>query len=172
MTFKDDGHAEFPISEARVARHMALDIVGSRRNALYYATELPVFTPMDDIEPVSPDKPLPDLIYVDKPFHGRGWYAKGAVDYCLHTRKLEWEDLRYGIAASGHVPGDLVREAMDTMDAAWEGVLTNNPNHRPAKRSIDSMVCTWGMRVEQVKLKSSLSFRRTDPVGRGFEQKW
>ena len=106
------------------------------------------------------------------PFHGRGWYAKGAVEYCLHTRKLEWEDLRYGIAASGHVPGDLVRVAMDTMDAAWEGVLTNNPNDRPAKRSINSMVGTWGMRVEQVKLKSSLSFRRTDPVGRGFEQKW
>ena len=68
--------------------------------------------------------------------------------------------------------GDLVREAIDTMDAAWEGVLLNNQNDRPAKRSINSMVGMWGITAEQVRLKSSLSYNRTDPVGRGCEAKW
>ena len=63
----------------------------------------------DDIRPVAPDKPLPDLVYVDKPistanlaailkelpYHGPGWYSKIATEYCLHTHKLSWEDLRY-----------------------------------------------------------------------------
>ena len=67
-----------------------MDIIGSRKKALYDTTKLPVFTPLDDFQPVLSSKPLPDLIYVDKPFapkdldsllaslpyHGPGFYAK------------------------------------------------------------------------------------------------
>ena len=90
---------------------MAVDVVGSRRNALYHASELPVFTPLDDIQPIEPGQALPDLVYVDKPFaatdlgdllaslpyHGPAFYSKTAIEYCLHTHKLTWADLRYGI---------------------------------------------------------------------------
>jgi hypothetical protein len=184
MIFKDPGIAEHPAnSNAMIASHLAVDIIGSRRNALYQATELPVFTPLDDIEHVGPEKDLPDMVYVDKPFaasdlatilaglpyHGPGWYSKIAIQYCLRTHKLTWQDLRYGLMASGRVPGDEVRAAIDEMDAAWEGIVTNSPNDRPAKRSINSMVGVFGMKPGGVQIKGWISFKNEAVTHRGFE---
>jgi hypothetical protein len=49
MNFKDPGLEEYPTTKALITAHMAVDVIGSRYNALYQATELPVFTPLDDI---------------------------------------------------------------------------------------------------------------------------
>jgi hypothetical protein len=184
MVFKDEGVEEQAMTAARITQHLAVDVIGSRRNALYQATELPIFTPLDGLEPVSPDKPLPDLVYVDKPheensltgilaslpYHGPGFYSKVAIEYCLHTHKLAWADLRYGITASGHVPGDEVRAAIDVMDAAWEGIPLNNPKDRPAKRCINSMVGTFGMKPGGVQIKSWMSFKNEGVQHRGVER--
>ena len=122
MNYNDEGHGEYPcISEranTKATKHIAVDIIACRRNAPYRATELPVFTPMDDVEPIRTESPLPDLVYVDKPliahnlddlldklpFHGRGWYHKCAIEYCLR------------------VAGEDVRRVIDRMGAVWVGV--------------------------------------------------
>ena len=183
MNFKDPGLEEYPTTKALITAHMAVDVIGSRYNALYQATELPVFTPLDDIEPITPDKPLPDLVYVDKPFvganlakilqelpyHGPGWYSKVAIEYCLHTHKLLWDDLRYGISASGHVPGDEVCAALDAMEAAWGDVPLNNPNAKPMKRTVNSMVGVFGMSPGGTRVKCWMSFEDEGVKHRGFQ---
>ena len=178
MMFKDPGLQEYPDnSRVMIVTHLAVDVKGSRRNALYQATELPVFTPLDDISPVGPGMDLPDMVYVDKPFaannlaailaglpyHGPGWYSKIAVQFCLRTNKLTWQDLRYGLTASGHIPGDEVRAVIDQMDAAWKGIKLNNKFDDPPKRSVNSAVGAWGMKPGGVQLKGWASFRGEYP---------
>lgn len=184
MVFRDAGVEEQAMTSTRIAKHLAVDVIGSRRNALYQASELPVFTPLDDLEPVTPEKPLPDLVYVDRPqnastlaeilatlpYHGPGFYSRVAVEYCLHTHKLTWADLQYGITASGRIPGDEIRAAIDTMDAAWEGVALNNPHDRPAKRAINSMVGTFGMKPGGVQIKSWMSYVDEGVLHQGKER--
>ena len=108
MNYKDASVAEHPLRSGPVKSHMAVDVIRSRRAALYYAPDIPIFTPMGDIEPIVPGE-LPDLIYVSKPapknldellallpFHGAGWYCRPAIEYRLHTNKLGWSDLQLG----------------------------------------------------------------------------
>ena len=93
---------------------MSVDTKRCRYSALYTAPDLPVFTPLDDIVPITPEGGLPDLIFVNKPhnvsdidgiaqalpYHGPGWYMRPAVEYCLHTQKLTWDDLTFGVHAT------------------------------------------------------------------------
>jgi hypothetical protein len=139
---------------------------------MYTATDLPVFTPMDDIKPIDPSEPLPDLIYVNKdlqptdltslleslPYHGPAWYHKVAIEFCLHTHKLTWGDLVYGITASGHIGGDEARAAVDALDAAWEGIEGIHEGDRPNKRAINNMVGVFGMAPGGTRWKSWMSF--------------
>ena len=53
MVYKDADVEEFPCTHDLIYKHMAVDVIGSRRNALYNAVAIPVFTPLDDIVPVS-----------------------------------------------------------------------------------------------------------------------
>ena len=34
-----------------------------------------------------------------------------AVEYMLHTKRATWADLKWGIRATAHMPGDRLREA-------------------------------------------------------------
>ena len=129
VNWKDEGALTYPWTSDRgatVATHIEVDVVGCRYNAFYHAPDIPVFGPMDDMQPVTSDQELPDLIYVTKacaeprnaseilhllPFRGSGWYARPAIEYCLHTRKLEWSDLQWGVTAMGRIPGDHLRAA-------------------------------------------------------------
>ena len=177
MVYQNPGAKEYACRDVPVKDHLAVDVIGSRRMALYHATSLPVFTPLDDIRAVGPDQgELPDLVYVDKPvdvsdlesllaalpYHGPAWYHRSAIGYCLHTFRLEWPDLRYGIASSGRVSGESVREAMDAMSDAWEGVPLDGPRNDPRKRSINSMVGVWGTKPESARLSVSFSFHSQD----------
>ena len=128
-------------------------------------------------------QPLPDLVYVDKPFapkdlesllaslpyHGPGFYAKVSIEYCLHAHKLTWDDLRFGLTASGHVAGNEVRAAIDAMDAAWDGVQLLNPNDTPAKRAINSMAGYFGLPPGGVQIKSYMSFADEGQLHNGSE---
>ena len=138
MAYKDPSVAEHPcLGEAgkkAVKSHMAVDIVRSRYSALAEIPEpgLPVFTALDDIRPVNPAEELPDLVYVDRdaapadihelvgalPFHGRAWYMRPAVEYLLHTKRATWAELKWGIRATSHMPGDRLREAFAVMEDA------------------------------------------------------
>ena len=172
MTYKDEGTIEFDAhSRTESTLHQAVDIIRSRRAALYYATSLPIFTPMDDMLPVDPSLDLPDLIYADKPvnpgslvdilhllpYHGPAFYHRCAIEYCLHTKKLTWGDLKWGIKASAHYPGDAVRAALDVMEGAWADVHIKEGD-APHKRSVNNMVGTFGIRGAGVRIKSLLSF--------------
>ena len=172
MNYKDEGTIEFDMFSRRSsAAHQAVDIVRSRRSALYYSPHLPIFTPMDDMRPVDPSQDLPDLIYVDKPinprslddllhllpYQGPAFYHRCAIEYCLHTKKLTWGDLRWGIRASARYPGDAVRAALDVMEDSWEGVDIQDGD-KPWKRAVNNMVGTFGIRDAGVRIKTVLSF--------------
>ena len=65
MNYKDASVAEHPLHRDPVKSHKAVDVICSRRAALYYTPDIPIFTPMDDIEPITPAE-LPDIIFVSK----------------------------------------------------------------------------------------------------------
>ena len=121
---------------------------------------------------MTPKQTLPDLIYVDKaalqphdptslmcamPYLGPGWYPKVSVECCLHTHKLEWSDLKWGITASAHYPGDAIRAALDILESSWSDVSLENPKGEPWRRSINFMIGVWSMRG-RVHIKSLFSY--------------
>ena len=174
MTYRDADAVDYGVAPKNrnpvIEKHMAVDVVRCRFNALYTAPYLPVFCSLDDMEPVDPGPELPDLIYVDKeatprtlaevlallPYHGPGWYAKPAIEYCLHVKRLTWDDLRWGVRASGRVEGDAIRAALDVMERAWEGI--SRPNDAPAKRSINTWIGCCGMKDSLAKLRTTVSY--------------
>ena len=189
MAYKDPEIAEHlcvgPEGQREVKAHMAVDIVRSRYSALYEIPDpgLPLFTALDDIRPVSPAEGLPDLIYIDKdaapvkiddlvtalPFHGRAWYMRPAVEYLLHTKRVTWSELKWGIRATSHMPGDRLREAFDVMEEAWQDVLEDfqqrgvKPDRtRPNKDSVNNWVGFCGMPSKSVNLRTVLSFDEWD----------
>jgi hypothetical protein len=139
---------------------------------------------LDDMREVSHDEELPDLVYVDvvvdpkdiqdlaalAPYHGPAWYCRPVIEYCLHTHKLTWADLKWGITASGRLDGCNLRAALDVMEAAWADVAlgTNSSGRRHenhAKRSFNTWVGITGM-AGAVNLRSSISFDWQDrPAG-------
>ena len=172
ITYKDAEIPDLPMQWRDVAKHCMFDVVRCRRSALYYADALPIFSPLDDMVPVRPGQTLPDLIYVDRPapqphdlpslmcalpYLGPGWYHKVSVEYCLHTHKLDWADLKWGLTASAHYPGDAVRAALGILENSWADVQLVCPKDTPWKRSINSMVGVWGMR-DRVNITSLFSY--------------
>jgi len=159
-------------SSRPVTTLMAADIKRCRWNALRNATYLPVFCALDDVLPINPDHELPDLVYIDRahdvhtlhdvisalPFCGPSWYARPAVEYLLHTKRVTWDDLKFGIAATGRVEGDAVRAALDAMEAAWVGITRpESPEDNLAKRSFNNWIGCCGMSHQMARLKTTLS---------------
>jgi hypothetical protein len=171
ITYKDANVPDMPCTAKLSHGYEMLDIIRSRRSALYYSVAIPIFSPLDNIEPITPSEGLPDLVYVEKtinpqnitelvkclPYLGPGWYHKVSIEYCLHVRKLEWPDLKWGITASAHYPSDQLRAALDVMEEAWGEVQIQDEGDKPAKRSVNTMVGFWGMQ-QSVQISSILSF--------------
>jgi hypothetical protein len=180
MAYKDDDAMEYPCTgPARlelVREHLAVDIIRSRYAALYHVPEpgIPVFTALDDVHPIHWREELPDLVYIDKaaaptgieeliqllPFHGRAWYPRPAVEYLLHTNKVVWSDLTHGVRATGHIPGDQLRAAFDTMDAAWADVVRAGE----AADRICVGTCRCGGPCTKPAMCSRTNSRRAGPV--------
>ena len=173
MVFKPEDIEDMPCTSAKVASSQAVDIVRSRFNALYEIAEpgLPIFTALDSSEAVSPSEPLPDLVYVDTeadhpadlaslmaslPYNGPGWYMRPAVEFLLHTCKVTWADLKRGVRATAHVPGDAMRDAFDVLDRAWDDVYADSlaealcDHEKPAnfKGWLDLLESTTGQRLD------------------------
>jgi len=105
------------------------------------------------------------------PFTGDSWLPRPAVEYLLHTKKVTWSDLKWGITATAHMPGEQLRAAFDVLEKAWGDVVANNesPDRKtPAKDSINSWVGYCGM-PESKGVKSKLSFE-LDQGGDWFER--
>ncbi len=87
------------------------------------------------------------------------------MEYLLHTRKVTWADLRWGVTASAHLPGAALRGAFDVMEQAWADVVQagQSPDRTtPAKDSINCWVGTCGMKAAPTA-RVHLSFE-DDPV--------
>jgi len=159
-------------SSRPVTTLMAVDIKRCRWNALRHAAYLPVFCALDDVLPINPDHELPDLVYIDRahdvhtleniisalPFYGPAWYARPAVEYLLHTKRVTWDDLKTGITATGRIEGDAVRSALDIMEAAWADITRlESPEDNLAKRSFNNWIGCCGMPPYMSRLKTTLS---------------
>jgi hypothetical protein len=156
MVFKEPDVEDIPCSRLPVASSQAVDIIRSRFSALYELDSLPIFSALDTPRPV--DGALADLIFVDAgppptsletllhalPYHGPGWYHRPAVEYLMHTRKVTWSDLKLGVQASGHLPGDVLRGVFDVMDKAWTDVLVDYVDPERKNPSKDSINCWVG----------------------------
>eukprot|EP00969_Alexandrium_andersonii_P202418 8943755-Alexandrium_andersonii.AAC.1 len=75
-----------------------------------------------------------------------------AVEYLLHTKRATWTDLKWGIRATAHMPGERLREAFAVMEEAWADVLADfeargvQPDRpKPAKDCINCWVGFCGM---------------------------
>ena len=137
--------------------HLAVDVIKCRRNALYNCEYLPVFTVLDEMEPVDLGaKGVPDLTYIERPkfeslsevlaslpLTGTGWYAKPAIEYALHIGVLQASDLLWGVYATGRCPGDEVRRVIDRMESAWDEI--EGATDRCKKDCIIQLVGFWGM---------------------------
>ena len=73
-----------------------------------YPIQVCLCSAFDDMEHITPNAALPDLIYIKEfrattidelteqlPYHGQAWYMRPAVEYLLHTKKIECADLQY-----------------------------------------------------------------------------
>ena len=168
--FKDEATPDIPAmrhgTDPLVPSNYAVDIRRSRYNALYHCEYLPVFTPLDEIRPVSPEEELPDLIYLEPPppttmeticlslpLAGPMWYPRPVIQYCLHMGVLTWSDLLYGITATGRYPRDNIRQALNEMDHAWgdawpETGLPEADLIKMRKDMVNAMVGYFGMSTD------------------------
>ena len=179
QVYKSEPDPELPRGDSSVSTHLAVDIIRSRYSALYEAIDLPVFSVLDDVEEVEEGK-LPDLAFIDTgrpiatdvqshlvslPYCGPGWYCRPAIEYMLHTKRVSWSDIKFGIKASGRFPGDRMRETLDLIDNIWSGVVNagENVDHNgnPSKYCVNAWVGYCGMNAK-VNLKTRLSFERLD----------
>jgi 5-methylcytosine-specific restriction endonuclease McrA len=115
---------------------LMMDCIRCRRNALYdCAVPLPVFSPLDRIEPCT-GALLGDLTYIDAPlpkatgaliktmpFQGPGWYTLPAAQWLLHTGKISWDMCTHKI--DGHSAP--LRLSPTTARHYGEGVESHRP---------------------------------------------
>ena len=109
--------------------------------------DFPVFSPLDQFEPARPGTRY-DISYVQKdvkwspsqlieqlPFQGNGFYSKIAVQWLLHTGKISWSNIPYGIRATGRLPGDILKGPLQKMEESWPDECKDL-----AKKSINSLI--------------------------------
>ena len=114
-----------PPPEAREL--LMLDCIRCRKNALSEcAVPLPVFSPLDSIEPCN--QTLGDMTFIDAPapkntgellqklpFQGAGWYTQPAAQWLLHSGVVTWTHCTHVLNASARHPPDYLKTAITTM---------------------------------------------------------
>jgi len=155
----------FNIHEAEGESYI-IDVVRCRRNALFFsAFPIPIFSIFDRIEKAN--NQLFDLNFIDKdvcwtaasvmrmiPYTGKAWYHRNVAEYLLHTGRIKWEHILYGINASAHYPPNIFQNALQKMDAAWDGIEDGDVYK---KRSINSLIGTWASNKDSWVAKTSYS---------------
>ena len=155
LVYKDGTEPDRPcqgsLSNAVVKEHVEVGVIGCRRNALYHADYLPMFSPPDDAKPAVEGQ-LPDLVYMDHPstatdlqslvaqlpYGGLGWYSKPAAEWLLHSKKACWADFKLGITASARITGDDFRAAFDFIKTAFD--QTEIPGEDPFKFAMNAWI--------------------------------
>ena len=67
--------------------------------------------------------------------HGAAWYPKNVVAWLLERKEIAWDDIKWTLTASGHIPKTAFRKALNTMEEAWGW-----EHAHMAKLSINSMI--------------------------------
>ena len=120
------------------------DVRRCRKRALEYnAHPVPVFSPLDRVEPVE-DYQLGDVNYVDAPQtnvvkqlgYTPGWQHRVQTEFLLHMGVIGWAHVRYRIRATAHYPASVFRRALRIMEEAWEDALL-------AKLSVNALIGLW-----------------------------
>ena len=131
-----------------------VDVRRCRRNALAKSAHpWPIFSPFDSIREAVPGQ-LADLSYVvlprtkksrlnQLPWLGAAWYARPSVEWMLHVGLARWEDIKFSLHASAHVPPTSLAQVLDIMEEAWEDVHLK-------KYSVNAMVGLWSTEQEHV----------------------
>ena len=115
----------------------------------------PIFSPVDSIREAVPGQ-LADLSFVVLPrskesklnmlpWLGAAWYARPSVEWMLHLDLARWEDIKFSLQASAHVPPECLGQVLDIMEAT------------PTSRSLASMH-SWASRAP--KSSTSTAFAR------------
>ena len=133
-------------SSDRSKPYIGLDAVRCRKSALAHSDfDFPVFCPYDSITAASAGE-LGDLSFVHlrsrksawnllPGMHGTTWLPKNVVAWLLERREITWDDIKWTLTASGHIPKTAFKEVLDIMEEAWSW-----ENAHMAKLSINSMV--------------------------------
>jgi hypothetical protein len=118
-----------------------VDVRRCRMRALMHNVhEIPVFCPLDDIQPTGTT--LGDIVYASKPskcfirdlgYTGPGWMHRVQAEFLLHHGVLKWTDLPWKLNATGRLPADIFKLPLEQMEAAWGDTGLG-------KKSINSMI--------------------------------
>ena len=133
-------------SSDRSKPYIGLDAVRCRKSGLAFNDfDFPVFCPYDSITEAKAGE-LGDLSFVRirsrknawntlPGMHGAAWYPKNVVAWLLERKEIAWDDIKWTLTASGHIPKTAFRKALNTMEEAWGW-----EHAHMAKLSINSMI--------------------------------
>ena len=134
------------LPEEEVAACEIADVVRCRRNALLYNVHsIPVFCPLDQIQPRSEHK-LGDLNFVTKSYTnlktrlgytGPGWQHRCLTEWLLYSGVIGWDHVSHTFTATSNLPADLFVRPLLQMENAWPSGSIH------AKRSINSLIGLW-----------------------------
>ena len=65
------------------------------------------------------------------PYQGPSWMTKPAQEFCLHHGILKWDDFKFGIQASGHLPSDCLAQGLSYVQDAWAALGHENEKRAP-----------------------------------------
>lgn len=124
-----------------------VDVKRCRRSCLVESTvPWPVFCAHDEVVTLGND--LRDFNWIDKgkiqtarrklkslPYQGPRWYSKQATQWLLMRGVITWNDVKFGLTATAHLPPNTFQEPQDQIEKIM------NPEF--AKKAINSLLGIW-----------------------------
>ena len=162
-------------SSDRSKPYIGLDAVRCRKSGLAYSEfDFPIFCPYDSITEAKAGE-LGDVNFVHIRSRknawntlpgtaGRSWLPKNVVAWMLERREIEWEDIKWTLSASGHIPKTAFRAALNTMEEAWSW-----EHAHMSKLAVNSMIGLLA-RNESVVYAVKSSHDQLDGVGATMSQ--
>ena len=127
------------------------DVIRCRKRALEFnAHPIPIFSPLDYIEPIT-NFTLGDINFVSKAprsnssclelCYTQGWTHRCLTEFLLHHGIISWQHVTHKLVASAHYPPNTFEEPLYMMDEAWKEV--GYPEL--AKQCINSFIGLWAV---------------------------
>ena len=121
------------------------DVRRCRYRALVYNQHpIPILSPLDNIKKI--EQTLGDLNFVTKRstniraqlgYTGPGWQHRCQTEFLLYMGVISFDDIAFEITASAHLPNDLLKGPLETMEAAW-----NETGGALGKQAVNAMIGT------------------------------